>query len=69
MLVITNITDLQLGDKLTVGIGVPFQLFWSILGWFAVCINICILLTSLLVTVKQGEKLLFFLLVPYSHVH
>lgn len=33
--VIMKVNDLQVGDKITVGIGIPFQLFWSILGWCA----------------------------------
>ncbi|XP_020625617.1 uncharacterized protein LOC110063004 [Orbicella faveolata] len=33
--VIMNVTDLELRDKVTVGVGVPFQLAWSILGWCA----------------------------------
>ncbi|KAL9959551.1 hypothetical protein ACROYT_G032882 [Oculina patagonica] len=33
--VIMNVTDLELKDKVTVGVGIPFQLAWSILGWFA----------------------------------
>jgi len=37
--VIMNVTDLELRDKVTVGVGVPFQLAWSILGWCAVSIK------------------------------
>ncbi|KAJ7331212.1 hypothetical protein OS493_019994 [Desmophyllum pertusum] len=33
--VIMNVTDLELHDKVTIGIGIPLQLAWSILGWFA----------------------------------
>lgn len=38
--VIMKVNDLQVGDKITVGIGIPFQLFWSILGWCAVSIKV-----------------------------
>jgi len=37
--VIMDVTDLELHDKVTVGVGVPFQLAWSILGWCAVSIK------------------------------
>lgn len=33
--VIYNVQDLVVGDKITVGVGIPLQLAWSILGWFA----------------------------------
>ncbi|CAH3112548.1 unnamed protein product [Pocillopora meandrina] len=33
--VIYNVQDLGVGDKITVGVGIPLQLAWSILGWFA----------------------------------
>ena len=38
--VIMKVNDLKVGDKITVGIGIPFQLFWSILGWCAVSIEV-----------------------------
>ena len=34
-----NVADLELHDKVTVGVGIPFQLAWSILGWFAVSVK------------------------------
>ena len=36
VLVITNVTKMSVGAKITVSVGVPLQLFWSILGWLAV---------------------------------
>ena len=36
---IYNVQDLVVGDKITVGVGIPLQLAWSILGWFAVSIS------------------------------
>lgn len=36
VLVITNVTKMSDGEKITVSVGVPLQLFWSILGWLAV---------------------------------
>ena len=36
---IYNVKDLVVGDKITVGVGIPLQLAWSILGWFAVSIS------------------------------
>ena len=38
-LVISNVTKLQVEEKVTVGIGVPFQLMWAFLGWFIVSVN------------------------------
>ena len=37
--VIYNVQNLGVGDKITVGVGIPLQLAWSILGWFAVSIS------------------------------
>jgi len=34
-----NVADLELHDKVTVGVGVPTQLAWSILGWCAVSVK------------------------------
>lgn len=35
VLVITNVTKMSDEAKITVSVGVPLQLFWSILGWLA----------------------------------
>ena len=37
--VIMNVKDLELHDKVTVGVGIPLQLAWSILGWYAVSVK------------------------------
>ncbi|KAK2571527.1 hypothetical protein P5673_004133 [Acropora cervicornis] len=36
VLVITNVTKMSDEAKITVSVGVPLQLFWSILGWLAI---------------------------------
>lgn len=36
VLVIKNVTKMSDEAQITVGVGVPLQLFWSILGWLAV---------------------------------
>lgn len=35
-----NVKDLELHDKVTVGVGVPLQLAWSIWGWVAVSVRV-----------------------------
>ena len=50
--VIYNVRDLVVGDKITVGVGIPLQLAWSILGWFAV--------STVFLVLHQGMKLIFF---------
>lgn len=53
VLVISNVSQLQTEGKVTVGIGVPLQLFWSILGWFAL---------------RREMKLLVWIFLPLSVV-
>ena len=36
VLVIKNVENMSKEAKITVSLGVPLQLFWSILGWLAV---------------------------------
>ena len=50
---IYNVKDLVVGDKITVGVGIPLQLAWSILGWFAVSIS----------GVTSGREINFFFLI------
>ena len=36
--IITNPKKLETSEKVTVGIGVPFQIGWAILGWITVSV-------------------------------
>lgn len=51
--VITKVQELTLRDEVTVGVGIPLQLAWSILGWFAM---------------RREQMILVYLFIPLSFV-
>ena len=56
VLVIKNVTKMSDEAQITVGVGVPLQLFWSILGWLAVSMFSFFFFLLYLHTLNEGKK-------------
>lgn len=56
VLVIKDVTNMSKEATIAVSLGVPLQLFWSILGWLAVSISDVFFLLLYLHLLKGGNK-------------